>query len=60
MCAYENKKLSNLGMNNHMKGSGYTCREVMGAYSSTKKTKKFHKLFQQQLQLSKRCNDKKN
>ena len=55
----ENKYLFNQAMAKHLEGTGFPVREIARVYAVHKFGKKFHKLLQQQLQLSKRCIDQK-
>ena len=56
---FENKNLFNQAMAKHLEGTGFAIRADAHVYGLHKKSKKFHKLLQQQLQLSKRCIDQK-
>jgi hypothetical protein len=55
---FENKKLFNQAMAKHLEGTGFAIRTTQ-VYAGYKKSQMFHKLLQQQLQLSKRCIDQK-
>jgi hypothetical protein len=54
---FENKNLFNQAMAKHLEGTGFAVREVKQVYGEHKKSKTFHKLLQQQLQLSTRVKD---
>jgi hypothetical protein len=56
---FENKNLFNQAMAKHLEGTGFAIRAAAQVYGEHKKSKMFHKLLQQQLQLSKRCIDQK-
>ena len=55
---FENRHLFNQAMAKHLEGTGFAIRTTQ-VYAGYKKSQMFHKLFQQQLQLSKRCIDQK-
>ena len=57
---FENKNmLFNQAMAKHLEGTGFAIRADKRVYGEHKKSIRFHKLLQQQLQLSKRCIDQK-